>query len=151
MKLAEALQERADCSRRIDQLEARIQQSALVQEGEEPPEDPQALMEEMDAAISRLGDLMRQINLTNSATLLDGEPLTALIARRDALQLRVHKLQNICNAAGNRISRARGTEIRILPTLDVAALRKETDRLARELRLLDNRLQQCNWTCDLME
>lgn len=43
MKLAEALQERADLQKRIDQLEARIQSSALVQEGETPPEDPLAL------------------------------------------------------------------------------------------------------------
>ena len=151
MKLAEALQERSDLNRRIPQLEARIEQSALVQEGEEPPEDPKALLEELDASINRLEYLMERINMTNSRTLVDGQPLTALIAQRDALQLRVRVLQNISDTAGSRASRARGTEIRILPTLDAAALRQEADRLARELRLLDNRLQQQNWLCDLTE
>ena len=44
MKLAEALQERADLNRRIEQLRARIQTNALVQEGEKPAEDPQKLI-----------------------------------------------------------------------------------------------------------
>ena len=54
MKLAEALQERADLQKRIDQLEARIQSSALVQEGETPPEDPLALMEETESCLLHL-------------------------------------------------------------------------------------------------
>ena len=36
MKLAEALQERADLNRRIEQLRNRLENSALVQEGERP-------------------------------------------------------------------------------------------------------------------
>ena len=39
MKLAEALQERADLNRKIDELRARLQNQALVQEGEKPAED----------------------------------------------------------------------------------------------------------------
>ena len=40
MKLAEALQERADLNKKIEELRRRIGNSALVQEGEEPAEDP---------------------------------------------------------------------------------------------------------------
>lgn len=36
MKLAEALQERADLNRRIEQLRNRLENSALVQEGVQP-------------------------------------------------------------------------------------------------------------------
>ena len=43
MKLAEALQERADLNRAIQQLENRLSNNALVQEGERPAEDPQEL------------------------------------------------------------------------------------------------------------
>ena len=42
MKLAEALQERADLNRRISELTDRISCCVLVQEGEEPPEDPRS-------------------------------------------------------------------------------------------------------------
>ena len=38
MKLAEALQERADLNCKIEELRKRINLSLLVQEGEEPPE-----------------------------------------------------------------------------------------------------------------
>ena len=36
MKLAEALQERADLNRSIAQLKSRLEASALVQQGEQP-------------------------------------------------------------------------------------------------------------------
>ncbi len=38
MKLAEALATRADLQGRIEGMRERLRQSALVQEGEEPPE-----------------------------------------------------------------------------------------------------------------
>ena len=37
MKLAEALQERADLNRQIEQLQARLYNNAVVQEGRNPP------------------------------------------------------------------------------------------------------------------
>ena len=40
MKVAEALQLRADLNRRIAQLGERLNANALVQEGESTPEDP---------------------------------------------------------------------------------------------------------------
>lgn len=44
MKLAEVLILRADCQKRIDQLRQRLLRSAKVQEGEQPPENPQQLL-----------------------------------------------------------------------------------------------------------
>ena len=65
MKLAEALQERADLNRQIEQLQARLYNNAVVQEGEEPAEDPQELMDQLDRAAARLEELMAAINLAN--------------------------------------------------------------------------------------
>ena len=48
MKLAEALQERADLNRRIEQLRSRLLNNAMKQEGEEPSEDPKELLKELD-------------------------------------------------------------------------------------------------------
>ena len=53
MKLAEALQERADLCKKIDQLRYRLESNATVQEGEQTAEDPQELLSELDTAISR--------------------------------------------------------------------------------------------------
>ena len=52
MKLAEALQERADLNRRIEQLRARLENNALVQEGESPAEDPSELLAELDRCLA---------------------------------------------------------------------------------------------------
>ena len=58
MKLAEALVLRADVQKRIAQLRERLRQSALVQEGEQPPENPEQLLIEMDQLLNQLGDLI---------------------------------------------------------------------------------------------
>ena len=44
MKLAEALQERADLNKKIEQLRSRITSNALMQEGVLPVEDPEQLL-----------------------------------------------------------------------------------------------------------
>ena len=82
MKLAEALQERADVNIKIKQLERRMLNNALVQEGEKPSEDPEALLRELDGCVERLAWLASRINLTNCRTVADGRTLTELIAER---------------------------------------------------------------------
>ena len=83
MKLAEALQERADLNKKIEELRNRIENCVLVQEGEEAGEDPAALLVELDDAVARLEILMAAINLTNSRTKVNGKSLTQIIARKD--------------------------------------------------------------------
>lgn len=151
MKLAEALQERADLNIRIKQLERRMCNNALVQEGELPAEDPEALRRELDDCILRLAYLVSCINLTNCRTVTDGMTLTEMIANKDALTLKISVYRNLINTAGNTTYRARGSEIRILATVPVATLQKQVDRMAKELRMLDNLLQETNWTTVLIE
>ena len=93
MKLAEALQERADLNRRIEQLRYRLGNNALMQEGEKPAEDPAALLRELEECLSRLEWLISRINLTNCAVKVDGRTLTELIARRDILSHRAGREQ----------------------------------------------------------
>ena len=151
MKLAESLQERADLNRRIDQLRIRIQNNVLVQEGEKPAEDPDKLIKELDECLKRLEYLMYRINLTNCQYTVDGETLTELIARKDVLKLKQSAYRDTIYAASQSAHRARNTEIKILPIIKVDALQKKADALAKEIRLLDNKIQQANWTADLME
>ena len=88
MKLAEALQERSDINKRISELRRRLENCLLVQEGEEPAEDPMDLLNELDSSTERLETLVASINETNCNTIVDGVSLTELIARKDALTLR---------------------------------------------------------------
>ena len=151
MKLAEALQERADLNRKIVELNERLRTNALVQEGEKPLEDPAALLKELDKAIARLGRLIAQINRTNSAVTVEGKTVTERLAERDALNVQIGAYRSLIEAASQNTRRARGTEIRILPTVDVAALQKKADSLAKKLRENDNLLQSANWTIELQE
>ena len=151
MKLAEALQERADLNRRIEQLRYRLNNNVLVQEGEKPLEDPAALLEELESSFTRLEWLIARINLTNCAVKVEGRSLTELIARRDVLSLRAEAYRRLVEEASQNTHRATRTEIKILPADDVPALQRQADDASRELRLLDNTLQATNWTADLME
>lgn len=151
MKLAEALQERADLNRRIEQLRYRLNNNVLVQEGEKPLEDPAALLEELESSFTRLEWLIARINLTNCAIKVEGRSLTELIARRDVLSLRAEAYHRLVEEASQNTHRATRTEIKILSAVDVPALQRQADDASRELRLLDNTLQATNWTADLME
>ncbi len=153
MKLAEALANRADLQRRIEQMRGRLQNSALVQEGESPPEEPEELLEEMERMISELEGYVRRINRTNlSARLSGGEmTLTDALARRDAMTLRYGNLKTLVSTASDRVPRYGRAEIRILSAVEVGPLRRRMDELARERRELDTAIQQANWATDLTE
>lgn len=151
MKLAEALQERADLNRSIKQLADRLDDNMLVQEGEKTTEPVPELKKELDAATDRLSRLIACINLTNSQTAADGRTLTELIAEKDACTLKLRIYRDLLKTARSGVFRARGTDIKIEPAIEVAQWQAEVDRLAKQLRLLDNRLQRCNWDTELLE
>ncbi len=151
MKLAEALQERADLNRKIQQLHSRLMNNATVQEGEEPAEDPKALLTELNGSVDRLQWLMTQINLTNCQTVVEGKSLTAWIAERDCLTIKVEKYRSLLNNASNLAGRAAHTEIKVLSAVNVRELQQQLDAMCKSLRLVDNRIQQSNWNTDLLE
>ncbi|MBQ5412287.1 MAG: DIP1984 family protein [Oscillospiraceae bacterium] len=151
MKLAEALQERADLNRKIDELRRRLGNAVLVQEGEEPVEDPAELLKELDLAVARLEELMAAINLTNCKTKVNGMTLTALIAKKDALMLKLSAYRDLVYTAGQNTNRARGTEIKVKALLKATDLQKAADQTAKEVRELDNLLQETNWKTKLAE
>ena len=149
MKLAEALQVRADLNRRIADLRSRLSANATVQEGEKPAEDPAELLPELDRCVKTLEERITQINLANCRTVVEGETVTALLARRDCLTAQIGAYRQLLDNASQTAYRARGTEIKVLSTVDVAALQKKVDAMSHQLRVLDNTIQQTNWTTDL--
>jgi acetolactate synthase small subunit len=151
MKLAEALQERADLKRTLNNLKERLQRVTLVQEGEKPAEDPQELLRIQDACFERMEYLIAAINHSNDVIQVNGMTLTQLIAKKDVLLMKLAAYKNVIRDAGSNTNRARGTEIRILSTVKAAELQAEADRMSKEIRTLDNLLQETNWTRDLIE
>ncbi len=151
MKLAEALLERADLQKRLSQMNNRLRSNARVQEGEKPAENPKELLKELAAMTDRLEYLVAAVNLTNSAAKIGGEPLTCLLARRDAWQQRMQIERDFLSQASALAERARMSEIKIISTVNVAEMQKDLDRQAKALRELDTKIQAANWTVDLME
>lgn len=149
MKLAEALQERADLKKNIEQLKYRLVTNMLVQEGEKPAEDPQELIKQFDDCVSRMGELVTLINHKNGSTFVDGESLTAMISRRDTLICRIDAYRDMVNSASRGAMRATHSEIKIFSTIDVRALQNQIDNLSKQLRELDNKIQLTNWTTDI--
>lgn len=149
MKLAEALQERADLNSKINELRSRLSNNATVQEGEAPAENPAELLSQLDECAARLEELMARINATNCATVTERGTLTELIAKRDCLTLRLSAYRNLVDEASCLAPRATRTEIKIVSAVDVKKVQKQADELAKELRLTDNLIQQSNWLTEL--
>ncbi|HYL45177.1 MAG TPA: DIP1984 family protein [Ktedonobacteraceae bacterium] len=152
MKLAEALVLRADVQKRIAQMRERLRQSALIQEGEQPPEEPQTLLAELDQLLNQLRELIARINRTNFQTQLpDGMTLTDALAQRDVLDLRHSIITGLADTAAIRVERYGRSEIRKISTVNVTELRRQLGEIARQRRELDTAVQATNWATDLIE
>lgn len=151
MKIAEALIERADIQKRISQLSVRLQNNALVQDGEKPAEEPIELLAELDRLVRRLCELVAQINLTNAKTEVDGMSVTEMLSLRDALSKKADILRDFLNVASSKSMRNRGSEIVIKSTVSVSEIQKNVDSISKQLREIDTKIQGINWTTDLIE
>ncbi len=150
MKLAEALNLRADIKKFISQVADRLNGNAKVQEGDTPAEDPVFLLSELDSAAAELETIIQRISRTNCHTTLEGASIADMIARRDALALKNSILRGFLTVASDKTDRYSLKEIRIVSTVEVAVLRKVVDATAKELRQLDTKIQMLNWTTDLL-
>ena len=149
MKLAEALNQRADLQKRIAQLRERLTNNVKVQEGDEPAENPEDLFRELDLCLSDLDDIIIRINRTNQETVWEGRTLTEIIAGKDVLSLEISVLRSALDAANVRSDRYSRNEIKFVRTVDVNVLQKKVDDLSRDLREWDSMLHQANWTTEL--
>lgn len=151
MKLAEALSERADLQRRLAQLKQRLQQNAQYQEGETPAENPQELLTEYARCADAWETLVTAINRSNHQIVLEnGESMTAALARRDRLKAEHAVLVGLADAATPEQSRYSRSEIKMLAAVEVKAIRKRADDVAKTCRELDLQIQAANWANDLV-
>ncbi len=150
MKLATALSERADLQRRITELGTRLNNNAKVQEGEKPAEEPKALLEELNRDFVRLEELIARINHTNNVTESEGKTLTDYIAKRDCLKQRISIMRSFLDRSSEKVARYSKTEIKIMSTIEVAEIQKEVDSLSKALRETDEKIQELNWTTELI-
>jgi hypothetical protein len=165
-KLAEALAERKSLQDRLARLQARLTANAKVQEGDQPAESPTELLTEVERTLTAIKRLTIAINRTNSQTFMtdpsgavkeagstgDSQTIMEAIAERDRLQSHKQVLDTLSNAVrlethGFSVTR---NEIKWRPTVDVAALQGQIDRVAQTYRALDTQIQAANWSTELI-
>ena len=151
MQLAEALIQRVDLQKRLRELEKRLERVCTAQEGDQPAENPQNLIHEIDQCYRELEGLICCINKTNSAAMDNDISLADLLCRRDMLQKKHTLLRNIAQSGTISQSRYSAREVRYVSTVNVMELQQQADACAREYRDLDTRIQRLNWTTALLE
>jgi hypothetical protein len=84
--------------------------------------------------------------------LSDGRTLMEAIAERDMLKLLHESTKRVVDeAVGAREWRVTRSEIKFMPTIDVAEWRKRSDKYAKKYRELDAAIQAANWSNDLID
>lgn len=152
MKLAEALLLRADIQKKLESLRERIAKNTVVQEDERPSEDPNALLNQVTAMSGQLSRLIFAINEANFTGLTSrNRLLTEALAERDTLVLRHSIVQNAAASAIKPPERYGVKEIRWVKTVDVAALQKTADDLAKTIREVNAEIQAANWQIDVKD
>lgn len=157
MKLAEALLNRSAMQNEIAQLQSRVVKNAVVQEGEEPVEDANRLLDQLIQSKQQLTTLILRIQRTNALTpLLDqsDQPMENTIqdglVKRDGLLTLAETLRQIGGEAVPEVRYSR-TEIKWIPRLEVAAIQRKSDELSKKARELDVLIQKTNWSVDLLD
>ena len=151
MKLAEALLERSNMQKDLARLEGRINDNVMVQEGDEPAEDPAVLIKTFLDETAKLEKLVQRINATNaSSQFTNGETIADAIVRRDMLSRQLQMYRSAYQNVQIQPGRMSGSEIRFVRCVQPAALQKQIDALSKQYRELDTALQASNWEVDLI-
>lgn len=151
MKLAEALSRRSALMEKSQQLRSRLKDCIRVQEGDEPTEDADQVIVELDQTLDELRNLIYCINLTNTNTVINGRNLTSLLAERDTLSMRTKTLYEGLKHLTEREERYGRMEVKYVRMVDAKEFRKRHDQSASRLRELDLKIQALGWSTDLIE
>ena len=150
MKLAEALIQRADIKVQIQQIVDRMKENVLIQEGDTPAEEVNELSAMYESMMETMEKLILKINRTNADTMLDDISLADAIAKRDCLKAKISAYRAVKEASLVKHSRYSISEIKYERTIDVTELQSKVDGYSRQYRELDTRIQERNWTTDLL-
>lgn len=153
MKLAEALSIRADNNKRLNSLASRAQSNCQVQEGEDPAENPDALIDEWEGLIGDQENLIQLIHTTNNQPIPSGSgyTLSELIVKRDFLLKKAEFFNQLTKSAKTITERYGLSEIKKVRIVNVSELQKQADEYSKLAREMDVVIQQINWSVDLIQ
>ena len=151
MKLAEALILRSDLQTKLASLQQRINNNVLIQEGDQPSEDPEQLLKEAFAVNTELHDLIKRIHMTNAqAQTVQGQALLDVLNERDFLISQHRILQQAIDSTRRESARYSSSEIRWIKVVSVSDLQKQADQISQKLRQNNLEIQASNWQVDLI-
>ena len=152
MKLAEALLLRSDQQKKLVSLKQRINANVLIQDGDEPSEDPNELLKQVFALTKESQKLVFTIHQTNAlAKLNDGRSLLALLTQRDELVERHKVLTSAISNTNREPDRYSSREIKWRKVIPVSSLQKQADDIAMKLRKINIVIQANNWQFNLVK
>lgn len=143
MKLAEALAERKDITKKIAELGTRACANATVEKGETPLENVGEIITEIESLSSQLQKLIVNINLTNNQHGIMEKSTLRDMYRNLSLMYR-----NV--ASSSRTSRYGRDEISYVTTVDVKEMNKKADEYSNQARKLDMEIQQTDWEAEIV-
>jgi hypothetical protein len=150
MKLAEALLLRSDLNKKLLSLRDRIVRYAVVQEGEQPHENPEDLHQEASGVIGELKDLSVKIDRANQAgRLSSGVSMTDALAERMALTQQHALIVAAIEGTKREPDRYGVREIKWVATVDLVGYQKRLEDLAKKIRELNAAIQEANWKIDI--
>lgn len=152
MKLAEALILRSDLQKKLYSLQNRLNNNVLIQEGDEPSENPEALLMQIFEVQKSLHELILKIHKTNASVVFsDGRELLAVLNERDELIAQHKVITTMLENATKEPDRYSYREIKWQKTIDVNRYQTQADTIALKLRQLNILIQSKNWEIDLIE
>lgn len=150
MKLAEALLLRSDLKKKLASLRERLGNNAVIQEGEKPHEDPEELLREAVSVSRELAELSVKTDIANlTARLPDGRTLLQALADREVLTAQHSLLSTALAGTKKEPDRYSMREIKWVTTFEVADYQRRAEDLAKNIRELNARIQETNWTIEL--
>jgi hypothetical protein len=152
MKLAEALLLRSDLQTKLAALQQRINSNVVVQEGDQPSEDPQHLIQQALAVSQELYRLIQAIHHTNAqAITVNGHVLLSMLNQRDLLKAQHQILQSAIEHSRRDNTRYSSSEIRWVKVLKLSELQQQADDISAQLRHNNLEIQASNWQIELIE
>jgi hypothetical protein len=139
--------------KKIISLKQRINANVLVQDGDQPSEDPNELLKQVFSLIQEFQKLSYAIHETNALTKLnDGRSsLLALLTLRDEFVEQHKTLTAAISNTSRESDRYSTREIKWHKVIPVSSLQKQADDISLKLRDLNVLIQSTNWKIDLIE
>lgn len=136
--------------KRLESLRDRISKNVVVQEGEQPAENPEKLLADAMRIAEEFQKMIFSINKANlSGKTARSRSLTEAIAERDALVLKHSILNTAVNSAVKPPDRFGLREIRWVKAVEIKPLQDQVETLAKQIREVNIEIQAANWQIEI--